>query len=1197
MAPVRRLEGDPVRVYEEESDCFTLEVVHGGFFVGSGSNRAYVDGTKVCYDDCECDSWSALWLEDMIENLGYEAAGRIDVYWLLPGMQINEDGLRLINSDKDAWSMVCKVKDGHRYLMIYLDHEPANKRNAWDDVVHNPVAYLPAVISPVKKCGTVSKAIVEVHDPQGIESSLPVTESIGRRRSNRHAAVESDGEGGTDSDKDEDYVPDIIDSDNDIEDGDNDLYQQFADHEPMDEKVFEGDVSKDEFFEPGDSDEESDRFKNFKAFMPGDMIDPKFQIGQKFESTNQLKAAIRQHSCKHRKPIKFPKNDKTRVLAKCEPGCPWELYASWDSRTKSFVVKRYETKHTCEGKWQVRAFSARYIGKHYVEEIRANEKITLKGLAQLVQRDWKMTPKRGKLGRARKYAFEIIYGDETAQYNQLWDFGQELRRSNLGSTFFLLLDDVGHFKRCYFSFDACKRGFLAACRPIIFLDGCHLKTKFGGILLTAIGMDPNDCIFPVAFAIVEVENTSSWKWFLTALKQDLGIDNTAPWTIMSDKQKGLIKAVTELFPDSGHRFCVRHLWQNFNKNFKGEALKNQLWKCARSSTVGKWQENMDVMLVLSKTAHDWLEELAPSTWVRAFQSEFPKCDVLLNNNCEVFNKYILEARELPVLAMIMKIKCQITTRIYNKQVEGLSMSGTICPKIRKKLQKHVEWSNNCEAKPSGQGIFEILERGTPYIVDLQKRTCSCRRWDLSGIPCWHACSALRNDKNSPESYVSDCYSVEKFNKAYENIIWPCRDVKEWEKVDGMTIKAPQIVKKVGRPQKNRRKQPEEKEGKNGQKKMSKHGSIIHCSYCGLAGHNKGSCLDYKLGVVPNKETKKKVRAEPDVSDDDLEDVPLVTKVNQLHTMTFVQKDTHSYEPEMLNQLIAEGPCTQREAAEKGPLPDCAFIQENVLNQQPVQQTTITKEGNLLRKRQVLAAAKLKAVAHNRDVVDQAKFDAAMAKLQQEEELRAQAAETKKLEALARKKASEEKKKTEREAKQLAAEERKLANAEKKKKAQEEKLAAAQQKKLDLEARKKEAQEAKLALAEKRRLAQATRKQEIEEAKRKEEEDARNYANAQKLKRGEEARQKAWEEHLAAQSLRESNDKDLEARNAAWQEKKRVAQPVGMVKQKGASWQGSNSYNTTPYKKPRKASMFDYLKGPPPGCDNATPHEYTPDEQQ
>ena len=175
-----------------------------------------------------------------------------------------------------------------------------------------------------------------------------------------------------------------------------------------------------------------------------------------------------------------------------------------------------------------------------------------------------------------------------------------------------------------------------------------------------------------------------------------------------------------MFPDSSHRFCVRHLWQNFNKKFKGEVLKNQLWKCARSSTPAKWQENMDAMLVLSKTAHDWLEELPPTTWVRAFQSDFPKSDVLLNNNCEVFNKYILDAREMSVFAIIQQIKSQITSRIYNKQLEAQSMTDTICPNIRKKLQKHVDWSNNCEAKPSGNGIFEIDERGTAYTVDIKK---------------------------------------------------------------------------------------------------------------------------------------------------------------------------------------------------------------------------------------------------------------------------------------------------------------------------------------------------------------------------------------------------------------------------------------------------------------------------------------------
>jgi hypothetical protein len=98
-------------------------------------------------------------------------------------------------------------------------------------------------------------------------------------------------------------------------------------------------------------------------------------------------------------------------------------------------------------------------------------------------------------------------------------------------------DHREHLATVYWSYDACKREFLAGCRPLISLDGCHIKTRYKGVLLTAVGIDPNDCIFPVAFGLVEVECTSSWEWFLQNLKDDLNITNTSPWTIMSDKQK------------------------------------------------------------------------------------------------------------------------------------------------------------------------------------------------------------------------------------------------------------------------------------------------------------------------------------------------------------------------------------------------------------------------------------------------------------------------------------------------------------------------------------------------------------------------------------------------------------------------------------------------------------------------------------
>jgi homospermidine synthase len=76
--------------------------------------------------------------------------------------------------------------------------------------------------------------------------------------------------------------------------------------------------------------------------------------------------------------------------------------------------------------------------------------------------------------------------------------------------------------------------------------------------------------------------------------------------------------------------------------FKGENLKNQLWTCARSTTVVRWNENMEKMKVLNQKAFEWLEKMPPNTWVRAFFSTFSKCYILLNNSCEVFNKYVLE---------------------------------------------------------------------------------------------------------------------------------------------------------------------------------------------------------------------------------------------------------------------------------------------------------------------------------------------------------------------------------------------------------------------------------------------------------------------------------------------------------------------------------------------------------------------------
>lgn len=50
-------------------------------------------------------------------------------------------------------------------------------------------------------------------------------------------------------------------------------------------------------------------------------------------------------------------------------------------------------------------------------------------------------------------------------------------------------------------------------------------------------MDPDDGMYPVAWSVVDAENTENWLWFLTKLKGDLNIVNEGAWTFISDKQK------------------------------------------------------------------------------------------------------------------------------------------------------------------------------------------------------------------------------------------------------------------------------------------------------------------------------------------------------------------------------------------------------------------------------------------------------------------------------------------------------------------------------------------------------------------------------------------------------------------------------------------------------------------------------------
>ncbi|KAH1261690.1 hypothetical protein GmHk_02G004497 [Glycine max] len=178
--------------------------------------------------------------------------------------------------------------------------------------------------------------------------------------------------------------------------------------------------------------------------------------------------------------------------------------------------------------------------------------------------------------KAKMIAKEIVDRDAIRQYCYLEAYDEELKHVCARNNYKLILDRplgllLPRFGSFYMCLEASKLSFKRACRPIIALDKCHLKNKFGGQLLIVVGRDPNDQYLPIAFVAVENETKDTWKWFLELLINDIGNIEVNKWIIISDQQKE-------------NRFFLRHLYQNFKKKFGGVTLLRDLMMGAGKAT-------------------------------------------------------------------------------------------------------------------------------------------------------------------------------------------------------------------------------------------------------------------------------------------------------------------------------------------------------------------------------------------------------------------------------------------------------------------------------------------------------------------------------------------------------------------------------------------------------------------------------------
>ncbi len=264
---------------------------------------------------------------------------------------------------------------------------------------------------------------------------------------------------------------------------------------------------------------------------------PYFESGMIFKSAKEFKNAVVDHSLKVHREVEFAKNDKTRVRAKCaDASCKWLAYASRTKDMDQFELVTYKPDHTCYRKFTNSRANYKVIADYFIKT-RRDSALSMKAkeikLHAKQEMGIEITPTQSK--NARSKIVKHFLGDYDSEFIRIWDFVKEVRVSNPGSTVVLDCPD-NQFKRMYICYDAVKKGFIAGCRHTLGVDGCFLKGPFKQQLLSAVGRDGNDQMYPVAWAVVDVENHSNWLWFMDLVKKDLEIaDDGAGWTLQSDQ--------------------------------------------------------------------------------------------------------------------------------------------------------------------------------------------------------------------------------------------------------------------------------------------------------------------------------------------------------------------------------------------------------------------------------------------------------------------------------------------------------------------------------------------------------------------------------------------------------------------------------------------------------------------------------------
>ncbi|XP_018486949.1 uncharacterized protein LOC108857459 [Raphanus sativus] len=579
-------------------------------------------------------------------------------------------------------------------------------------------------------------------------------------------------------------------------------------------------------------------------------------VGKEFPDAKACRRALRDAAISQRFEIQTIKSDRTRFTAKCmSQGCPWRIHCAKLPNLPTFTVRTVHSTHTCGGvshlghqqasvQWVADAVSEKlkenphFKPKQILEEIHRTH-----GIALSYKQAW-----RGKerlMGRVNKL---LRGGSFEEEYRLLPQYCHEIVRANPGSVALVHANPIDErFQQVFVSFKPSITGFLTSCRPLIALDKAVLKSKYPGTLLVASGFDGDGGVLPLAYAVVSEDNDSSWYQFLTELRKILEVNNCESivkrkLTILSTMEKSIVDGVEINFPTAFHGFCVDHLAGRFHKEFHSSTLVSLLWEAAHSPTVVEFTSVINTIQQISQEAFLWIQNISPSLWASCYFEGTRFGQLTANVVTESSLKSWIE--DVSGLPIVQTMECfhRRLMDLFKERREASSRwsdDDVLVPSAESRMLAAMEKSRGHRVYRANEAEFEVMASEGNVVVDVENRSCLCRRWEVQGLPCSHAVGALLTCEEDVYEYAESCFTAESYRRTYGEAIEAVSESVEWrEKVvkredgggGGDGIRTPKL--KAGR-RRVRRVRPEDGDRVK---------RAVHCSRCQQTGHFRTTCI-------------------------------------------------------------------------------------------------------------------------------------------------------------------------------------------------------------------------------------------------------------------------------------------------------------------------------------------------------------------